>query len=383
MALNLGKNSDLYKYGSRTNIEFIFTKDHMFGLQVINSSLDSYYLYVNIDASIDPSSPLGKFIEEGFIIKVGENDSFQNTEYNEGMEIVEDDLDTPIMLQYQKRPGVFEDIEGGYYKYRFHRPLLDLRYNEKNERIPENENALNENDCLNFGECSTAKYIGLEKNNITAFPYQYQTSVLQSKETKNPFGISDELNMEMLKNIPPNKKNDNAIPEKGECYAMVRKEYRESVMYHIAFCIYTHNGVNITLEANADNGREFLPAFGFYDRNPNGFTFYKRYISIYDNGETIVLEGRDINKILKEIGEEVIEQVKSNTSMDISEEANKQVEPNTSMDIGGRKRKNNKSGKKQIKYSLRSKSKSNKKGSKMKKPKQKTKKILRRPRLRV
>lgn len=338
MALRLGKNSNIYKYGTRTNIKYIFTDDNMFGLEVINSSLDSYYLYINIDATIDPSSPLAKFIADGFIIRVAENDDIPISEKNDGMEL-EEELDDPIILQYQKRNDVFEDIEGGFYKYRFHRPLLDLRYNEKGERVPENEDALNENDCLNFGECSTAKYMDIEKHNITAFPYKYQASVLESKETSVPFGISDELNMELLKNIPANKKDDFAIPEQGECYAMVRKEYRESVMYHIGFCIYSHNGVNITLEANADNGREYLPAFGFYDRNPQGFTFYKRYVSIYDNGETIVLKGRNINDILKEINEEVLEQIDVN---------------NANMEVGGRKRANKKRTIKSKRQNLRS-----------------------------
>ena len=336
MAVKLGSNSNIYKYGSRTNIEYIFTKDNMFGLEVINSSLDSYYLYINIDATIDPSSPLAKFIENGFIVKVGENDEFKNTE-------TDDDLDSPIMLQYQKREDVFDDIPGGYYKYRFHRPLLDLRYDEENQRIPENEDALNENDCLNFGECSTAKYIGLDKQNIQTFPYQYQASVLEAKENGIPFGMSDEENMELLKTIPSNKKDNYAVPNPGECYAMVRKEYRESVMYHIGFCIYSYNGVNITLEANADNGREYLPAFGFYDTRPTGFTFYKRYVSIYDNGETIVLKGRNINDILNEINEEVLEQ---NASMQ-------------SMDVGGRKYKKTK-GVKSKKTKLRRSNKTNK-----------------------
>lgn len=314
MSVKLDPNSNIYKYGSRRKIDYIFTEDNMFGLEVIENSLDSYYLYVNIDATIDPESPLAKFIDEGFIVKVGENDDPE-----------EDDLDMPIMLQYQKTPVNPEDIPGGYYKYRFHRALLDLRYDENNKRIPENEDALNENDCLNFGECSTAKHMGLDKNNITTFPYNYETSILEAKENNIPFGISDEKNMELLKSIPSNKKNNYAVPNQGECYAIVRKEYRESVMYHIGFCIYSHNGVNITLEANADNGREYLPAFGFYDTNPNGLTFHKRYISIYDNGETIVLKGRNINDILKEIDEEI-------------EEKNKMAQEETNKIVGGKRR---------------------------------------------
>jgi hypothetical protein len=321
MSVKLDPNSNIYKYGSRRKIDYIFTKDNMFGLEVIENSLDSYYLYVNIDMNIDPSSPLAKFIDDGFIVKVGENDDDS-----------EDDLDMPIMLEYQKTPVNSEEIPGGYYKYRFHRALLDLRYDENNKRIPENEDALNENDCLNFGECSTAKHMDLDKNNITTFPYEYETSILEAKENGIPFGISDEKNMELLKSIPSNKKNNYAVPNQGECYAIVRKEYRESVMYHIGFCIYSHNGVNITLEANADNGREYLPAFGFYDTNSNGLTFHKRYISIYDNGETIVLKGRNLNDILKEINEEIEEKNK------ILQETNKMLEEDKNINIGGKKR---------------------------------------------
>ena len=331
MSIKLDSNSNIYKYGSRRKIDYIFTKDNMFGLEVINSVLDSYYLYINIDATIDPSSPLAKFINDGFIIKVGENDNLKN---GEDMEI-DDDLDIPIMLEYQKTPTQTEDIPGGYYKYRFHRTLLDLRYDENNQKIPDNDDALNENDCLNFGECSTAKYMELDKQNITTFPYKYETSILEAKENGIPFGVSDEENMALLKNIPSSKKNNYAVPNQGECYTIVRKEYRESVMYHIGFCIYSYNGVNITLEANADNGREYLPAFGFYDTNPNGFTFYKRYLPIYDNGETIVLKGRNINNILNEINEEILEQNKSidNKSID-----SKTIDEETNMEIGGRKR---------------------------------------------
>lgn len=350
MAVQLGQNSNIYKYGSRQTIEYLFTDDNMFGIEVINGSLlkpdfDSNYLYVNMDAIIDPLSPLGKFIADGFIIKVGEDDEITSSGENNTME-VDEDLDNPIFLDYHPTSRTTAAIKegSGFYKYRFHRPLLDLRYDENGKLIPDNEDALNENDCLNFGECSTAKHMDIEKHNVSAFPYKYQASVLESKETGVPFGVSDELNIQMLQNIPPNKKNDNAVPEPGECYATVRTELREYVMYHIGFCIYSHNGVNITLEANADNGREYLPAFGFYDRNPSGATFYKRYKHIYDNAETIVLKGRDINAILQEINDEITEQLNANT---------------TNMDIGGRKTHNKNKNKKRTIKSKRKKLRSN------------------------
>lgn len=333
MSLKLDENSNIYKYGTRKNIQYLFTEDHMFGLEVINRLMDSNYLYVNIDATIDTSSPLGKFIADGFIIKVDENDEvpsgdilttvvlsgeilnseIRSNQKNNAMEL-EKKIDVPIILNYQTRAEVSVPIKGQFYKYRFHRPLLDLRWDKKGQLITDSEDTLNENDCLNFGESSTAKYMGIENYNISAFPYRYEASFLESKETGIPFGVSDELNMEMLQNIQVNRKNNYAVPEQGECYAMVRKELRESVMYHIGFCVYSHNGVNITLEANADNGREYLPSFGFYDRGQKGLTFYKRYTPIYDNGETIVLKGRNINEILQEINQEIIQKGNANNT---------------------------------------------------------------------
>lgn len=321
MALKFGTN--MISYGSRSGPEFIFTEDHMFGIEIIDTDYGSHYLYINIDANIN-SSPLKNFIDEGFIIQVPENDDFlnkhdDNTEIKkDNIEIenddnmdIENDMTMPIILQYQPRRGVYEDIPGGYYKYRFHRPLMDYRYNEKGERLEENEDLLNENDCLNFGECSTGKYIGLEKQNVKMFPYQYGTSILQAKETGAPFGVSDEDNINLLKVIPLDKINDFAVPNAGECYAMVRTKFRPSFMYHIAFCIYTHDDVNITLEACADHGREYMPRFQFYDRNSNGMTFYKRYSKDYPLSKAIVLQGRDQESILHEINEEMTENIKN------------------------------------------------------------------------
>jgi len=321
MAFKFGTN--MISYGSRTGPEYIFTKDHMFGIEVIDTDFGSHYLYINIDANIN-ASPLKQFIDEGFIIQVPEDDNFLNkNDDNMDMEIENNDITMPIMLEYQPRRGVYEEIPGGYYKYRFHRPLMDYRYNEKGERLEENENLLNENDCLNFGECSTGKYIGLEKQNVQVFPYQYGTSILQAKETGAPFGVSDEDNINLLKSIPLNKINDYAIPAPGECYAMVRTKFRPSFMYHIGFCIYTHDDINITLEACADHGREYMPRFQFYDCNPNGMTFYKRYSKDYPLSKAIVLQGRDSQAILHEINEEMIE--------------NTEKENVSKMDIGGKK----------------------------------------------
>jgi hypothetical protein len=337
MAVRLANNSKMIRYGTRKETEFVFTEDHMFGLEVINTDFGSHYLYINIEANIE-DSPLKQFIDEGFIIQVPEDDNFDK---QNAMETDQDvDLSEPIMLQYQVRRGEYADIEGGYYKYRFHRTLMDYRYNEKGKRVPENEDLLNENDCLNFGECSTGKYMGLEKENIQMFPYRYGTSILEEKETGMPFGVSDEDNINILKSVPPTKMDIYAIPEPGECYAIVRREFRPAFMYHIAFCIYKDDDINITLEACADHGREYMPLFQFYDRNPNGVNFYTKLKNDYPLSNVIVLRGRDPHAILSEIKEEINEIP---------------LETIDSMEIGGKRKTPNKKSKKQIKRKLKNK----------------------------
>jgi hypothetical protein len=330
MAVRLTNNSKIIKYGTRRKTEYIFTEDHMFGLEVIDEDLGSYYLYINIDAKIE-DSPLKQFIDEGFIIQVPDNDNFYDTDKDKENDMDTDvDLNEPIMLQYQVSRGEYADIEGGYYKYRFHRTLKDYRYNEKGKRLGDNDNALNENDCLNFGECSTGKYMGLEKENINMFPYRYSTSILEEKETRIPFGVSDNDNINLLKSVPSNKIDNFAIPNPGECYAIVRREFRPAFMYHIAFCIYTDDDVNITLEACADRGREYMPLFQFYDRNPNGMTFYNKLKHDYPLSNVIVLQGREPHAILSEIKEEMNENAEDNQNIQ------------KPMEIGGKRKKSNK-----------------------------------------
>lgn len=326
MTERLSQQSSIYKYGSRKNLQFIFTKNNMFGLQVNSYDYDSVYLYINIDIIeevMSSDTPLGKFISDGFVIRVPDD---------EGDE--EADLDDPIMLQYETRPGTFEDIEGGFYKYSFHRKLMDYRYDENNKRLSELEDELNENDCLNFAECSTSKYMGLDDKGVKTFPYQYETSILQSKFNAKPFGLSDEENIDLLKDIPNTHKNDNAVPDAGESYAIVRKQLLDAVMYHIGFCIYSYEGVNITLEANADQGREFMPEFGFYDRQSDGLTFHKRWKNLYPNSETIVITKRDEDVILREINEEIGKLGNLDKEVvQISEEKEKEGEEDLDLDL--------------------------------------------------
>ena len=75
------------------------------------------------------------------------------------------------------------------------------------------------------------------------------------------------------------------------------------------------------MEAEADAGQTYQPKFCFYDTNPEGNTFHRRwsaelykksadpehklrYDALYNNGETIVLQSRNMNDIMKEIAQE-------------------------------------------------------------------------------
>lgn len=287
--------------------QFMFTSDLMFGIMVIENArtYDSQHLYINEKALIDPLSPLAKFINRGLIIQVGSLDTFVKRKKSE--EFVES-----VELHYMKEPGTYEQIEGKFLKFRFFRKLLDTRYS-KTGLFSEKEGKkyYNENDCLHFAEFLTMTH-GLHPKQYTCpFPYNYETSVLQAKKDvisdESIFGMSDEENINLLTNIPVEKINNNAVPQPGESYAIVRKELKNTNMYHIAFCLYSHNGVNITLEANADNGRLYLPTFNLYDINPKGLTFHQRYRDAYDNSITIVLKQRNIEKVLQEIFHETHE----------------------------------------------------------------------------
>jgi hypothetical protein len=269
-------------------INYIFTNDMAFGIKVYGYYWDSNYLYINdyVIQNIDPSSPLAMLINDGFIVQVKTNEEL----YNED-----------------------QKIQGTFHRFRFFRKLIDNRISKTGTKLSDTN--LNENDCLNFSEFFTLQ----QRSRTCTFPYDYKASVLQSKDNGSPFGVSDEENIELLKKIPPETSDYNAVPLPGESYAIVRKKMKAGSMYHIAYCIYRHNNINITLEANADSGREYLPKFNFYDTNTRGFTFHKRYIQIYDNSKTIVLQGRNIRSILSEIDEEIREKNKQTAPISMLE----------------------------------------------------------------
>ena len=323
-------NTNIITFYEEDEIKYMFTNDLMIGIKIIDDSPshDSQHLYINQNFVIDPLSPLAKFIDYGLIIKVGPVDTF----------VKQHKSDAPTVELYYMKDGVNNKIEGTFLKYRFFRKLIDKRFTKTGQFIAkEGKEYYNENDCLHFSEFLTMTH-ALEPNQfICPFPYTYETSVLKAKVPhiiildKHIFGISDEENIKISK-LKTLQKDNNAIPEPGESYAIVRKELKDANMYHIAFCLYSHNGVNITLEANADNGRLYLPTFNLYDRNPdNQITFHKTYSSVYDNSTTIVLKQRNIEHILNEI---------------VQEEEDKYISRTATTSLGGkRKRKTQKRNK--------------------------------------
>jgi len=264
---------------------FRYTQDHVFVIK----NFDSEILYIRDDYINNIHySPLLNLIRNNFIVLV------------------------------QSNVKLFKSLNFTYNKYKFYRTLQDKRkfkkiknYYDYTIHTNDDDDVINENDCLKFGECLTTVH---ETNNFNWFNdiivQPTNEPVLQSKITKNPFGEGNRENINILKNLSDREKNNNAIPLEGETYAIVRKnELVQNVSpYHIAFVLYTHLGVNITLEANADHGNEYQPCFSLYDITPNGHTFHARYSvdNLYKNGITIVLEKRyNLDDVLKIIRSEI------------------------------------------------------------------------------
>jgi hypothetical protein len=307
--------TNIKKYG-----KYRFTSDGLFAIEPVitpgylpSFQTDSIYLYIKteiVSNILNENSPLANMINNKIIIL--------------------DELE-PTKQLTMKFSGL--DVVNNYNKYIFHRKFIDERkytINDEGKNLPNSEDtkSLNENDCLKFGECMTTVN---QTGDINKFNQMIKLGesdpVLEFKNLSNAkFGNDDEgdENRQFLKKIPKTEKNNNAIPEKGESYAIVRKKPIENEAdYHIAFVLYTHQNINITLEAAADQGNEYYPRFCFYDINPNELTFHKVNSRGYLNGETVVLKkSRDINTILKEIDKEIAKnnknQAKNNNNMNFS-----------------------------------------------------------------
>ena len=301
-------NASIFKFPKYDQYRFTNTKDFAIEPNLKEGEerelqINSDYLYIKkniIDNNNNfYNNPLFKLIENGFIVSI----------------------------------GITKIYNIDYYKYHFYRPLKDLRKYTKHEQPRKNDNSLNENDCLQFAETISVVYQNLI-NPVTPDNKKLFDDIIQAKTTppalftinNEKFGESDIQNINYVNNIDNNNKNHNAIPNNGELYAIVRKEIVfGSAPYHVAFVIYSDNNINITLEAEADNKDDYLPKFCMYDRNPQGYTFHKRwsgeldkiyyeeennvdylvrYETLYNNAETIVLYSRPLEEFKYEFEKE-------------------------------------------------------------------------------
>jgi hypothetical protein len=302
----------------KTNIilvddEHTFTRDHVFAIEpvgkagyVTEDQTYSEILYIKQGHAIDPISPLATLISDGVIVK----------------------HPTPVSLitvhakkKTSGKPKVKQEHQM-YDVYQFYRDLRDNRaYDADDNPDYDDDASINENDCLKTAECLTIASQTRDKRLFeTLLEASKSPPILRTSITNRIFAEteSDKDNIKIIKDIGLSKKNNYAIPVMGESYAIVRKKIDQNSAYHAAFVVYTHDGVNITIEAEADAGPTYRPRFAFYDTNPEGNTFHRRwsaelykkstdsdhqirYQALYHNGETIVLKSRELSDILREL----------------------------------------------------------------------------------
>jgi hypothetical protein len=308
-------------------------------------------------------SPLKELINRGKLLLVDEYQTIEKKLFNR-MHYLKDDFNNPIK----------------YNKYQFYYKLYQANSNSDTNKLSKRDN---EHDCLEFSEYLTTSIhnkLDVIKPSLSLLPYTYDAIVLQGKylpedDINNIFGCWDETNIEIVNSIDAKYKNYNANPEQGESYAIVSKiteftveQLKEAlnkeekikhnieerlecndfsiVPYHIANVIYKIGDINITLEASEASRigiRWFYPKFNMYSSFPESeYNFHNIYnkfyleLNEYKNGEdlkvpmdTIVLESRNKEKILKEI-EDPREMIYDNYCVQKAIEKNKKP---TSCDI--------------------------------------------------
>jgi hypothetical protein len=258
--------------------EFVITNDGAFAIRpekyvdfVSFTQRDSIGLYIRDGLQL-VDSPLKRLIDIGFIVSDGK-----------------------LHTITRRIDGLDESAK--YNRYTFFRPLTDKRKYLGYRQPVDDDQVVNENDCLKFAESLSVASNTLKKTVFTKLLRSNSSPcVYQAKDVPLLFGESDAKNRKMLTKIKTTKHK--AFPSAGESYAIVRKELvLGSAPYHIAYVLYSNNGLNITLEANADDGAEYYPRFGFYDAKK---TFHKLFVDMYENGTTIVLQSRPVEDFLNE-----------------------------------------------------------------------------------
>lgn len=147
------------------------------------------------------------------------------------------------------------------------------------------------NDCLKFGECMVSRDFNI---------FGRAKCFLQEKNTGRVFGESDEKNIVIADTLNQNQNlydvNENANPDVGECYAIIRRGIEKSISnkvvedympYHISFVFAKdilsfdradkniHICTNITIEANAGDLLT-RPIFYMYDVVNAGARTFKK-----------------------------------------------------------------------------------------------------------
>jgi len=288
--------------------KYRFTSDYVFMVEPILENVkkekhlvtnNSPFLYIRKEEYNDiiqnrpinhiDYAPLKKLIENGFIEKNKDEPEIKKT-----------------FFKTRTKNYNYE-----YYKCKFHRTLKDEIYGKDDDYV--NNNYLkNENDCLAFSECMTvANYkpdTGLFDRMIGVIDVTEKKEqkkgkggiepVLQVKGTTDTFGVTDKKNIALSKKYPEDDKDDKANPAVGESYAIINmnKKYNDGLNpYHIGFVLCKDNNLNITIEAFADQGTDFVVKFSIYDTKDPLYTFHSSYKMLFDNSTTIILESRDLN----------------------------------------------------------------------------------------
>lgn len=292
-------NEEIYsKYIMNTFGNYRLTKDRNFAIYTRNA----FNLYMNTKflAELDKSSPLSMLIESGRLMPE----------------------DTPTVLKNRDDIQLIDengDIEE-FIGYTFFRELKD------NRTIDNLNDSLNESDCLNFSEFLTCENkISDSILDIQLLPYHYNTSALKFKHVtgRNQFGVSDKQNVRLTKRIDEEFINNQANPEMGESYAIVKNELPEEnqTPYHIAYVVYKNGSINITFEATANDNlsetvKTYKPLFSFYSTDPKSrHTFHKYYQRRYTPMPmtTVTLEPRDPKTIINELMKETMPKIQPKT----------------------------------------------------------------------
>lgn len=243
-----------------------------------------------------------------------------NTENKTYLYVHSDHVEFLEKYEFLKRISLPKLALKGYTTFRFENQF------KKNDK----KRGIEYNDCLRIAEELTC---GIKN-------YDKEESILKEKYTGRIFGEDDQENENIAKKLSSSTKNkrlinNNARPEVGETYAIIRKKTEEEENpYHIAHVLFNDDDTNITLEANAGNPDLKYPEFEIYGFKNDGTykTFYSTYKDIYENSVVSVLVPRDIPENKKSVKTGVLlNKTKKNRSHPLI-----QVSPSSSDD--GRKR---------------------------------------------